>query len=110
MPTSSQADGKPGALDPAARHRSVHLRRLPADAAIRYKANPDYWGGKRKIDDLIFAITTDRAVRAQKLKAGECDLIPYPAPADVAELQAMTRTCTVLEQEGLNIGYMSYNT
>ena len=30
------------------------------DAVIRYKANPDYWGGKQKIDDLVFAITTDR--------------------------------------------------
>ena len=33
------------------------------DAVIRYKANPDYWGGKQKIDDLVFAITTDAAVR-----------------------------------------------
>jgi dipeptide transport system substrate-binding protein len=29
------------------------------DAIIRYKANPDYWGGKQKIDDLVFAITPD---------------------------------------------------
>ena len=29
------------------------------DAVIRYKANPDYWEGKPKIDDLIFAITPD---------------------------------------------------
>ena len=54
------------------------------DAAIRYKANPDYWGGKQKIDDLVFAITTDAAVRSQKLKAGECHLMPYPNAADVA--------------------------
>ena len=33
------------------------------DAVIRYKANPDYWDGKQKIDDLVFAITTDAAVR-----------------------------------------------
>ena len=32
------------------------------DAVIRYKANPDYWGGKQPIDDLVFAITTDAAV------------------------------------------------
>ena len=54
------------------------------DAVIRYKANPDYWGGKQKIDDLVFAITTDAAVRYQKLKAGECHLMPYPNAADVA--------------------------
>jgi dipeptide transport system substrate-binding protein len=48
------------------------------DAVIRYKANPDYWGGKQPIDDLVFAITPDASVRYQKLKAGECHLMPYP--------------------------------
>jgi len=79
------------------------------DAVIRYKAFPDYYAGKVKIDDLIFSITTDPAVRAQKLKAGECDIASYPAPADLADLQADTNL-SVMEQEGLNIGYLSYNT
>ncbi|MGV8855122.1 MAG: ABC transporter substrate-binding protein [Devosia sp.] len=79
------------------------------DAVIRYAAFPDYWAGKVAIDDLIFAITTDPTVRAQKLKAGECDIMPYPSPSDVADLKADT-DLTVMEQEGLNIGYMSYNT
>lgn len=79
------------------------------DAVIRYKANPDYWGGKQAIDDLIFAITVDGAVRAQKLMAGECHVIPYPNPADVAGLKA-DPNLTVMEQEGLNVGYLGYNT
>jgi dipeptide transport system substrate-binding protein len=79
------------------------------DAVIRYQAFADYWRGKVAIDDLIFAITTDPAVRAQKLKAGECDIMSYPAPADIAGLQA-DPNLTVMEQEGLNIGYLAYNT
>ncbi len=79
------------------------------DAVIRYQAFADYWAGKVAIDDLIFAITTDPAVRGQKLKAGECDIMSYPAPADIAGLQADSNL-TVMEQEGLNIGYLSYNT
>lgn len=79
-----------------------------ADAVIRYKAFPDYWAGKVAIDDLIFAITTEPATRVQKLKAGECDIMPYPAPADIAVLKADPEI-NVMEQEGLNIGYMSYN-
>ena len=79
------------------------------DAVIRYSAFADYWDGKVALDDLIFAITTDPAVRAQKLLAGECDIMSYPAPADVASLQD-NPDITVMEQEGLNIGYMSYNT
>ena len=39
--------------------------------------------GAPKIDDLVFAIPTDAAVRYQKLKAGECHLMPYPNAADV---------------------------
>lgn len=79
------------------------------DAVIRYKANPDYFGGKQAIDDLIFAITPDAAVRIQKLKAGECHVAPYPAPADVAGLKADT-SLTVMEQAGLNVAYLAYNT
>jgi dipeptide transport system substrate-binding protein len=79
------------------------------DAVIRYQAFADYWAGKVAIDDLIFAITTDPAVRAQKLMAGECDIMSYPGPADIANLQA-DPNLTVMEQEGLNIGYLSYNT
>ena len=79
------------------------------DAVIRYKAHPDYWGGKQKIDDLVFAITTDAAVRYQKLKAGECHLMPYPNSADVEAMKA-DPNLQVMEQEGLNVAYLAYNT
>ncbi len=79
------------------------------DAVIRYKANPDYWAGKAPIDNLVFAITPDASVRYQKLKAGECHVMPYPNPAD---LEAMKKDADInlLEKEGLNVGYLAYNT
>ena len=79
------------------------------DAVIRYRANEDFWKGKEKIDDLVFAITTDAAVRYQKLQAGECHIMPYPNAADVAAMKADSNL-TVMEQEGLNIAYLAYNT
>jgi len=79
------------------------------DATIRYKANPDYWKGKAAIDTLIFSITPDAAVRYQKLKVGECHVMPYPAPADVAAMK-VDPALTVMEQEGLNVGYLAFNT
>lgn len=79
------------------------------DAVIRYKAFADYWGGKQPIDDLVFAITKDAAVRQQRLLAGECHLMAYPNPADVPALQ-QNADLTVSEQEGLNIGYLAWNT
>lgn len=41
-------------------------------AIIRYKTNPNYFGGKQPLDNLVFAVTLDPAIPAQKLKAGEC--------------------------------------
>ena len=79
------------------------------DAVIRFKKNADYWGGAPKIDDLVFAITTDAAVRYQKLKAGECHLMPFPNAADVAAMKT-DESLTVMEQEGLNVAYLAYNT
>jgi dipeptide transport system substrate-binding protein len=78
------------------------------DAVIRYKANPDYWRGKQKIDDLVFAITKDPAVRKAKLMAGECDIMPYPAAADIDALKADPKL-TVMEAPGLNIAYLTMN-
>ena len=79
------------------------------DAVIRYKANPDYWEGKAAIDNLIFAITPDASVRLQKLKANECQIMPYPNPADLDAIRSDSHL-KMLEQEGLNVGYLAYNT
>jgi dipeptide transport system substrate-binding protein len=78
------------------------------DAVIRYASFDDYWDGQQPIDDLVFAITIDGAVRAQKLQAGECHVMPYPNPADLDMLRA-DPNLVVMEQEGLNVGYLAYN-
>jgi dipeptide transport system substrate-binding protein len=78
------------------------------DAVIRFKAHPDYWKGKAAIDNLIFAITPDASVRYQKLKAGECHVMPYPNPADLQAMEA-DADINLMQQEGLNVGYLAYN-
>jgi len=85
-----------------------HFVAYQKDAVIRYGSHDDYWNGKQPIDDLVFAITTDASVRQQKLKAGECHVAPYPNPADLEALKA-DENLQVLEQEGLNVGYLAYN-
>ena len=79
------------------------------DAIIRFKAFPQYWAGKAKIDDLIFSITPDASVRWAKLQKGECHVMPYPNPADLDAMRKDTNV-VVQEQPGLNIGYLAYNT
>ena len=79
------------------------------DAVVRFAAHPDYWRGKAPIDTLIFAITPDAAVRYQKLKANECQVMAFPNPADLDSMRA-DPDLKLLQQEGLNVGYFAYNT
>lgn len=79
------------------------------DAIIRFKAHPTYWAGKAKIDDLIFSITPDASVRWAKVQKAECHVMPYPNPADLDSIRKDPNV-QVLEQAGLNVGYLAYNT
>ena len=79
------------------------------DATVRYKAFDSYWGGRPKIDNLIYAITTDASVRYAKLKAGECHVMALPKPADLENMRK-DPNIVMHTQEGLNIGYIAFNT
>ncbi|MGH1349222.1 MAG: ABC transporter substrate-binding protein, partial [Methyloligellaceae bacterium] len=61
------------------------------------------------VDRLIFSITPDASVRYQKLKAGECHVMPYPNPADLVAMRT-DPAVNLLEKPGLNVGYLAYNT
>ncbi len=78
------------------------------DATVRYKAFDQYWGGRPKIDNLVFSITRDATARYAKLKTGECHAMAFPKPADLAEMQK-DPALNVLSKEGLNVGYIAFN-
>ncbi|MDH2998820.1 peptide transporter [Pasteurellaceae bacterium LFhippo2] len=78
------------------------------DANVRFMAFPQYWQGKSKIDRLVFTVTPDATVRTAKLQKNECQAIPYPNPADLPTLKA-DPNINVLENPGLNIGYITLN-
>ncbi|MGE6386537.1 ABC transporter substrate-binding protein [Pseudomonas sp. NPDC078416] len=79
------------------------------DSNIRFTGNKDYWKPEDvKVDNLIFAITTDASVRVQKLKKGECQITAYPRPADLATLKA-DPALKMPDQAGFNLGYIAYN-
>ncbi|UCH18234.1 MAG: ABC transporter substrate-binding protein [Burkholderiales bacterium] len=86
-----------------------YLVQYQKDAIIRYKAFPQFWGGKAAIDDLVFSITPDASVRWAKLQRGECHVMPYPNPADLDAIRKDPNV-QVLEQPGLNVGYLAFNT
>ena len=79
------------------------------DSNIRYTGNKEYWKPDDvKVDNLIFAITTDPSVRIQKLKKNECQVTLFPRPADLAALKA-DPALKMPDQAGFNLGYIAYN-
>jgi dipeptide transport system substrate-binding protein len=78
------------------------------DANIRFKANPDYWGGAPKVD-LVYSINKDATARLQSLKAGECDVMAYPNPADVDGIKK-DPSLQAIQEKGLNFGALWFNT
>ncbi|WP_206955115.1 ABC transporter substrate-binding protein [Trinickia acidisoli] len=80
------------------------------DATIRFDGNPDYWkDGVVRLSKLVFQITPDPAVRVEKLKDDECQVMNYPPPADIASLRA-DPNLQMPHQVGFNLGFLAYNT
>ena len=48
----------------------------------------DYWQGKSKLDRLVFTITPDASVRFAKIEKNECQVMPFPNPADLPRMKA----------------------
>ncbi|MBD2780205.1 ABC transporter substrate-binding protein [Xenorhabdus sp. 42] len=84
------------------------LQQYQKDSRILYKAFKDYWAGKAKIDRLVFSITPDASVRYAKLQKNECQIMPYPNPADISRMK-QDKDIVVKEQAGLNAGYLAFN-
>lgn len=78
------------------------------DNSLKLNKHEKYWGKRGNVDKLIFAITPDASVRAQKLKVGECQFVAEPNPADISELKKNAKV-QIMESAGLNVGYLAMN-
>lgn len=85
------------------------LAQYQRDALIRYVAHRNYWRGAAALDNLVFAITPDSAVRLQKLRNGECHVIDQPDPADLPALMSEPEIL-VARQTAADLGYLAFNT
>lgn len=79
------------------------------DAVVRFDANPDYWGGRPKVDRLIMAVTVDPDVRVQRLKAGECLVGGAMKPQSVATFEG-DRDVGMVRNTPLATAYLALNT
>jgi peptide/nickel transport system substrate-binding protein len=70
-------------------------------------ANPDYWGGRPKIDTWYLRIVKDESVRVAQLQTGEIDYTLLQ-PESITALQN-TSHVNVITQAGRTISYIGYN-
>ncbi|CAM4134041.1 ABC transporter substrate-binding protein [Roseateles saccharophilus] len=87
------------------------LKSFRQDAVIRYVKHPGWWrrDERPRADQLVFAITPDANVRAQRLKRDECDIAAPVGPAELAELKKAP-AIKLVTAPGMNVGILAYNT
>ncbi len=76
--------------------------------SIIYEANPDYWGEKAKVKNLVFRWSDQSAQRFLELNSGTVDGIDNPAPEDIESLKA-DPNFAVYDRAALNIFYIGFN-
>lgn len=84
------------------------LKNWRRDEALLLEAFPDYWGEAPHIKNVIVRVIPDNQVRVMELQAGKIHIMDYPNPTDVPQLEKNPEV-EVMKQEGLNIGYLSFN-
>jgi len=79
------------------------------DSRILFRAFPQYWQGKAQLDRLVFSITPDASVRYAKLVKNECQVMPFPNPADLRKM-GENKDLVLMQKAGLNTGFLAFNT
>ena len=85
------------------------LAQYQKDSRILFTAFADYWQGKSKLDRLVFSITPDASVRFAKIEKNECQVMPFPNPADLPRMKA-NKDINLMSKAGLNTGFLAFNT
>ncbi|GAA4960974.1 ABC transporter substrate-binding protein [Kineococcus glutinatus] len=71
------------------------------------KPNPNYWGEKAKVDEVVIRTISDGTARRQALQSGDIDGYDLVAPADVAGLEA--DGFQIEQRKPFNILYLGIN-
>ena len=69
-------------------------------------ANPDYWGDKAKVNNVVYKFVKENSVRAADLIAGGADIMDGVDTNDVKTLEG--KGMVMFKQSGMNINYMGF--
>lgn len=102
MRLKEQFDQKPVGTGP------YILKSWKKDDSMELQAFDSYWGDPAKMKKVVVRVIPDNQVRLLELKRGGIDIMDFPNPSDVKAAERET-SLKVLQQEGLNIGYLAFN-
>ena len=71
-------------------------------------ANDAYWGGRPRLDRVIFRSIPDNSVRLIALQDGSLHTMEFPNPDDLVQIRE-DATLELITQPGMNIGYLAMN-
>ncbi|MEW5771967.1 MAG: ABC transporter substrate-binding protein [Thermodesulfobacteriota bacterium] len=76
-----------------------------ADGTVTVRANPDYWGPKPRIKEVIFRPVVNDAQRFHEFASGALDVVAGVPPADVARMAHMSEA-RLHSLPGLAVSYL----
>lgn len=106
-PASWEKYGNDGFADhPSGTGPYTFVSRTIGDRIV-LKRNPDYWGPKPYLDELVFRVIPNNQTRLATLLSGEADIISYVQPDDVSTLES--RGFQVPQGHGAAFLYFTFN-
>ncbi len=106
-PTAAKARGKDFGRSPVGTG-PFKFTRWNSGNQIELEDNASYWGGKVKIQKLVFRIIPDISTQVVELKTGRVDLITTVPPENYKELDA-NQNLTVFKKLGWGSTYLGFN-
>lgn len=81
--------------------------RVPGDRIV-LEANPDYWGGAPRLEQVVFRVVPEAATRVNLLTTGEVDFLDDVPPELVPVLEANPEV-VVERSKGSPVQYLGFN-
>ncbi len=78
-------------------------------ASITLVANPDYWGGRPRLQRVVFRTLPDNGERFQALLKGDIDVADGLNAEDLAQARNQPSLLRIMLRPSLNVGYLAMN-
>ncbi len=85
-PAAIKKYGKKFRRNPVGTGPFIFKKWVPSEY-MQFEANPNYWGGRPKIDQLEFRVIPEASTRVLQLRAGQVQLAMYLPPAQMADVK-----------------------